>query len=104
MASVPEPDPINKGKPVPTELIKWIKENIDSPEQRQAAISLINARDQFGRQKYGQPLMTEDGRDTIEDSKQELGDLIQYIMKAKLNGEDLTPIRRLLPVLIKLLK
>lgn len=98
--SKPEPDPINKGVPVTALLIKWL--GTIETNGAQAAVDLVTARDAFGRAKYGQPLMTEDGRDTVEDALQELGDLLQYTYKAKLNGEDITPIKQILPVLIEL--
>lgn len=97
--SQPEPAPLNKGKSVPDELIKWLHSQTNSAE----AIQLIRERDEFGRKKYGQPLMTEDGRNSVEDARQELGDLLQYVYKAKMNGEDLTPIREILPHLANLL-
>ena len=43
--------------------------------------------------------MTGDGRDTQEDALQEFGDLLQYIHKAKMNGEDMEKLKKLLPVL-----
>ena len=67
------------------------------------AIPLIRARDAFGRKKYGQPLMSEDGRDTALDALQEMGDLLQYVWKARLRNESLTEIRALLPTLQLLL-
>ena len=44
-------------------------------------IELVKQRDAFGRAKYGQPLMTNDGRNGLEDARQEMGDLLQYICK-----------------------
>lgn len=98
--SIPEPPPIPNGEVVPDVLINYLvlfqKEHLPlvptearDPflESMADLISLIHQRDAFGRAKYGQPLMTQDGRNGIEDAKQELGDLLQYIMKCKLAGE-----------------
>jgi len=66
---------------------------------KKGATDLVKQRTEFGMKKYGQPLMTEDGRDSVEDAMQELGDLIQYTFKALLNGNDVTPIKELIPLL-----
>ena len=39
-------------------------------------IVLVEERNAFGVAKYGQPLMTQDGRNGIEDARQELCDLV----------------------------
>lgn len=100
-ASVPEPNPIPEGKVVSNILINWISEN--GGEDSKACIELIRERDLFGRQKYGQPLMTKDGRNTIEDLRQEIGDALQYTMKAIENGEDLSPVLPHIRMLDKLI-
>lgn len=67
--SVPEPPPQPKGVIVPDALVEFLhKEN--APEK---LVKLIQDRDAFGRKKYGQPLMSEDGRNGVEDARQELG-------------------------------
>ncbi len=98
--SVPEPPPINKGEVVPTVLINYLQlfsqnfsQNVNNEarttfqESMTSLVSLIEQRDNFGRAKYGQPLMSQDGRNGVEDAKQELGDLLQYVMKCKLSGQ-----------------
>lgn len=87
MASVPEPAPINKGVEVTPLLLNWLNQNGAS----ESTLSLIHARHQYGLKKYGQGLMTEDGRNTFEDARQEAGDLLQYLFKAHLRGERPTP-------------
>jgi hypothetical protein len=77
--SVPEPPPKPHGLVVPDELIK----RLQSP----ALIALVKERTAFGMKKYGQPLMTEDGRDGVEDARQELGDLLQYVCKVALTKD-----------------
>lgn len=47
--------------------------------------------------------MTKDGRNSVEDAKQEFGDLMQYIFKAKLNGEDISEIKNMINILTALL-
>lgn len=101
--SIPEPPPRNSGIEVTKALIQWLEtKDIDSIST-QSAINLVASRNSFGIQKYGQPLMSQDGRDSVEDAMQEMGDLLQYLYKAKLNGEDITKIRRILPVLSTLI-
>ncbi len=47
--------------------------------------------------------MSADGRNSIEDARQEFGDLLLYTFKAKMNNEDVEVIKRLLPLLTTLL-
>ena len=96
--SIPEPSPINKGKEVPAELIKFIqlKPNL-AQAGKKILIELISERDEFGKEKYGQSLMSQDGRNEIEDARQELGDFLQYVYKAKMNNHpDLIKLQELL--------
>ncbi len=99
--SVPEPPPTVGGEVVPDVLINYLtlfkdehKDNIPDPARDKfivnmdGLVSLIHQRDNFGRAKYGQPLMSEDGRNGVEDAKQELGDLLQYLMKCQLGGPE----------------
>jgi hypothetical protein len=51
-------------------------------------IVLVQERNAFGVTKYGQPLMTRDGRNGLEDARQELGDLLQYVCKCAMVGPD----------------
>ena len=94
--SIPEPPPNASGIIVPDELIKWLGGHDD-------LIELIRQRDAFGRAKYGQPLMSNDGRNGIEDARQELGDLLQYVMKCKLAGQDLTDFMKLVTVAVNIM-
>lgn len=82
MTSVPEPPPKHAGVEVTPALLKWLREQ-QAPEE---IGQLIQARHNFGLQKYGQGLMTEDGRNTFEDARQEAGDLLQYLYKAQMQG------------------
>lgn len=40
----------------------------------------------------------------MDETVKKMGDLLQYILKAKLNGEDIGKIKRLLPILIELIE
>ena len=96
--------PINKGLSVPKHLIQWIQTTKLNQNIKNKAVDLILTRDTFGKQKYGQSLMTGDGRITVVDALEELGDLMQYVYKAKMNGEDMSKVKELIPVLLELIK
>lgn len=83
MISIPEPPPQPKGVVVPDALIEFLKTHHFGDD----LINLIKQRDAFGRAKYGQPLMSEDGRNGVEDARQETGDLLQYAFKVYLAGD-----------------
>lgn len=98
--NTPEPAPKPEGTPVSPCLIKWLSWH------HKEVIPLIQQRCEYGMAKYGQPLMTADGRDEVIDALQEVGDLLQYVYKAKLNGrlpqarEALSPALKALFVLL----
>lgn len=89
--SVPEPAPKNEGVAVTPIVIERLE-----TFSTKSMIKLIRDRDAFGFAKYGQHLMTGDGRDSIEDAKQELGDLMQYMTKAQLNNENMEELYELI--------
>ena len=95
----PQPSPINFGISVSESLIQTLEKLGDSGP----AIDLIKQRTAFGIKKYGQPLMSEDGRNTIIDALQEAGDLMQYIWKAKLRHEDLSQVSQILATIQKIM-
>jgi hypothetical protein len=84
-ASVPEPPPQPHGVVVPDALCQYLQTR--KPWRWEALLQLVLERDAFGRKKYGQPLMSEDGRNGFEDARQELGDLLQYTYKMYLAGD-----------------
>lgn len=98
MASKPEAAPVRGGVEVTPSLVRLLQD-LDARE----AAALVLERDAFGRQKYGQPLMSGDGRDDLEDLLQEIGDALQYAWKAKINGVDVSRARRLVGVLAGLM-
>lgn len=107
-ASKPEPPPKNEGDEVTPMLINWLRRTSIRTDRFdcgrglilgapiEPVIALLQARAAFGLAKYGQPLRTRDGRDSVEDARQEAGDLLQYLFKARVNGEN---IESLAPVL-----
>jgi hypothetical protein len=96
MESVPEPPPQPRGVIVPNELIEYMVYN-GGTEWEDLCI-LVVQRDAFGRKKYGQPLMNDDGRNGVEDARQEAGDFLQYAFKEYLNKnkEGLNELRQLI--------
>ncbi len=83
----PQPPPKRGGCKVGKELIDYVWR---IPKLRRSqCITLqeqVEARTAYGKAKYGQVLMTQDGRDEVIDAEQELIDLIQYAYKARLNN------------------
>lgn len=78
--SVPEPAPLNEGLDVSEELMSILR-----ALKKDATLKLVEERRAFGIEKYGQSLMSGDGRNEIEDARQEMGDLLQYVFKITLN-------------------
>ena len=79
-----EPPPIGNGELVTPSLLAALADHPDLHE-------LVAARDAFGRAKYGTGLRIDNGRDALEDAHQELGDLLQYLWQAKIEGQDIAP-------------
>lgn len=89
----PEPDPVARGVIIPDRLVDYINASqMLSLSAKQPLTKLVQERDAFGRAKYGQPLYSEDGRNGVEDARQELGDLMQYLFKCKIAGVDTTEV------------
>lgn len=80
--SQPEPPPTGNGDLVTPPLLEALA---DQPD----LAALVSARNAFGEAKYGTGLRTNNGRDPIEDARQELGDLLQYLWQTKMEGKDL---------------
>lgn len=95
-AATPEKLPVPHGTVVTPHLIKWIESQPISGVRVHQIVADILARDAYGRRKYGQPLMSEDGRDHVNDARQEILDALQYIQAARIQGSD---VRELLPLL-----
>lgn len=82
-ASQPEPPPTGNGELVTPPLVEALEGHPDLQ-------ALVNERDAFGRSKYGTGLRCHNGRDPLEDARQELGDLLQYLWQAMMEGRDIT--------------
>lgn len=89
-----QPAPRQGGEDVAPRLLEWI--NGPLSEMRGGADlhlwSLIVQRTALGYLRYGTVLQTHNGRDPVEDGRQELGDALKYIEQAIMQGEDLTPL------------
>ena len=83
-ASTPEPPPERGDRDVPQPLIAFLED-----QGYHGAADLVRDRVAFGEQKYGTRLKTDNGRDPIEDARQEIGDALQYLAQAKMEGRDL---------------
>ncbi len=100
----PLPAPHNSGKNVSEDLLGALHFYDESDNKDEStAEKLIKERVKYGMKKYGQPLMTDDGRDSIIDALQEAGDLMQYIWKAKMNKEDLSQVIYIVKIISKIL-
>ena len=103
--SKPEPAPAANGLEVYDQLCRWIDHFY--PDKNQEVLDfaeLIQARHNYGKQKYNQPLMTGDGRDDLEDARQELGDLAMYATKALMNHRDVDELKGFLKIVESLLQ
>lgn len=98
----PQPPPVASGVPVTEELLLWIDESSFHGDIKAKVKKLISDRSDFGLKKYGQCLMSDDGRNDVIDAMQEAGDLIQYAYKAKLNGKLPELRKQLLPLMFVL--
>ena len=56
---------------------------------------VVQHRVAVGLDRYGTYLMTHNGRDAVQDAKEEIGDAAQYIEQARLEGRDLDELRTL---------
>lgn len=105
LAQAVQPPPKANGVPVTDDLIAWINTQVDLSEaDKRKAVEIIEGRRRYGMEKYGQLLMSGDGRCTAADAVQEAGDLLQYAYKAKMNNELSTVRDEVKPILILLIK
>lgn len=101
--SKPEPLPKKEGIEITPIVIRTLSDLKDQTFVDKA-IALVKARHAFGVSKYHQGLMSHDGRDDIEDCLQEIGDCMQYLIKAKVNGKDISKIQEMVSVLNRLME
>jgi hypothetical protein len=100
--SLPEPSPKNAGEPVTPALVAWIQTQGLDEQTKREVIAGIEERSAFGAEKYGQVLMSLDGRDSVKDAVQELIDALQYLQAARMKGQSLDPIKPFLSLLTQL--
>ena len=89
--STPEPPPERGDRDVPEPLIAFLED-----QGYDDAADLVRKRVRFGEQKYGTRLETDNGRDPIEDAKQEIGDALQYLAQAKMEGRNVRELNDLI--------
>lgn len=97
LVSKPEPAPRAGGELVTPRVLAWLDTQRVNVGDRAVdrAQELVLERDAFGRLKYEQGLSMGDGRDTVEDLRQELGDALQYAIKARAEGLGLDALEEL---------
>lgn len=61
--------------------IAFLRERLGA--EAEPAVALIQARNDFGTAKYGKPLTSFDGRNTIADAQEEAADLLNYLTKLR---------------------
>lgn len=78
----------SEGYNLPKEPVKQLTIPQRPPQQDSNSVAIwplvikdMGSRDDFGRKKYGQPLVHNDGRDTLVDAYQEALDLCVYLRK-----------------------
>ena len=107
-----QPRPVQRGVPVVPVLLRWLRERSTSlcAVDRDALASLLQQRYEMGLAKYGQPLMSDDGRDSARDAAEELLDALCYATAMHLkdptsreNACDMNAIRTLHTILGELI-
>jgi len=79
-----EPQPTDGKSPVYPALAHWLRKH----GYADSVLRLVRQRRARGLETYGTELYTENGRDPINDALQEAGDLLMYLMQARLEGRD----------------
>ncbi len=59
------------------------------PVARDAFTDMLDGRTRIGRDRYGEPLQTHNGRNAFQDAMEEAVDLWQYLIQARLEHDDL---------------
>lgn len=93
-----QPKPVNKGIVI-FNLIQSYLDQVEDKSFNSEVLEQLFQRYTFGLQKYGQPLKSDDGRDSVRDANEELLDCIQYLIKCKYNKCDINPIKKTLYIL-----
>jgi hypothetical protein len=83
-------------------LVAWIQAQGLDEQTKREVIAGIEERSAFGAEKYGQVLMSLDGRDSVNDAVQELIDALQYLQAARMKGQGLDTIKPYVSLLTQL--
>ena len=88
MSKRPEPPPKDLGVDVGESLDRYLCASFDFEEtELQQALDLIGERIALASPNMASPCAPRDGRDGVEDLRQELGDAIMYAHKIYLTGQ-----------------
>lgn len=87
--TIPATQVKNAGEPVFLVLRDYIQRYAG---QKEMMLALVERREQYGIEKYGQTLMSEDGRDTPTEITNELLDALAYLTKWAMQNENNTTI------------
>lgn len=90
-----QPAPVNRGVPVNDVAMRWLHRVIADDAERADVCAVVRRRGEAGVKKYGQPLMSDDGRDKEQDALEELFDAMVYIVSGKLGGVRMDRIGRM---------
>lgn len=88
-----------KGK-VTGMILDWLNRQAPS-EAIHRCQELIKQRNEFGKKKYGKPLMVGHAK-SAKDALEEIADAMQYIVCARENGEDLSECKEMVQILSRL--
>lgn len=97
-----QPAPKNEGIVI-FNLVPSHLDKIENKSYNSEVLQELVKRYEFGLSKYGIPLMSDDGRDSVRDINEELLDAIMYTIKAKYNKCNLTSTKKLLYVLTEII-
>jgi len=87
-AYCPQPVPTSCMNSIP--VVEFLLKDLTHHQVPSNVLSIIDARYQFGLEKYKTILTTDNGRDVDADIQQEAGDLMIYLKQAELQGTPLS--------------
>lgn len=103
-----QPKPTKGGVEVYSIMFNYLgnegKESGEESGEEKEIKELLKSRYDFGKKKYGQALMTEDGRDVVRDLEEELLDAIYYLSSALYTKKDITRAKKMLKILNDMIK
>lgn len=81
-----EPAPEDGRMPV----MPWLVRQLRSLGCADETLALVRSRAAIGLARYGTELRTQNGRNPVNDAREEVGDLLMYLMQARLEGRDVS--------------